>query len=292
MTESVSSVKNEVYIFPQGEGEARRLSSQHPIIARFAGGLIQPTIPKENIKRVADVATGTGAWLIDTAKELNNPTNTYHGFDISVASFPSEIPSDTGKISFLEHNALERFPIEFHGQFDLINIRMVVQAFKSAEVPKVISNLMEILRPGGFLQWGDLLWKDTESVPPNDDLEAVMKLGRKHMKFHGVTENLPALVESTMKELGMQDVVLARKSADDAVPPLSVKEVDSACVPALLSALPKFLETHLISENEPIDSAVIEAKRVELSNRFNEAYANGYTLIWFFCVVVGRKPLE
>ncbi|KLJ12912.1 hypothetical protein EMPG_09448 [Blastomyces silverae] len=268
-----------------------RLTNQHPVFVRWAGGLIQPAVPKDGIKRVADVATGTGAWLIDTAKELNNPTNVYQGFDITAASFPSDTPSGIGSFNFSQHNAIERFPAEFHSQFDLINVRLAIQAFKAADVPKVVSNLVEMLRPGGYLQWGDLSWIDTKVEPPHEDLEVVLELSRKHMRFHGVAENLPTLVESTMRELGMQDVLLAKKSTRDAIPPLNVQEEEGASKPALLAMLPKVLETQMLSENKPIDATEIEAKRVELAGRFERAFASGYTLAWYFCLVVGKKPL-
>ncbi|PGG99332.1 hypothetical protein GX51_06368 [Blastomyces parvus] len=291
MPESTSSSKNEAYAFGQGKAEISRLTNQHPLFVQWAGGLIQPAIPKEDIKRVADVATGTGAWLIDVAKELNNPTNVYQGFDITTASFPSDIPSGIGSFNFSLHNAVERFPAEFHGQFDLINVRLVIQAFKAADVPKIMSNLVEILRPGGFLQWGDLSWIDTKLDPPHEDVEVVLELSRKHMKFHGVAQNLPAIVESTMRELGMQDVRLVKKSMSESVPPLHPKVAEMASKSALLAMLPKVLETQMLSENKPVDAAEIEAKRTELADRFEQALANGSVLYWYFCLIVGKKPL-
>ncbi|OJD16844.1 hypothetical protein AJ78_03034 [Emergomyces pasteurianus Ep9510] len=261
-------------------------------MVRWAGGLIDPAIPKNDIKRVADVATGTGDWLIDTAKELNNPTNVYKGFDISAAQFPSDLPKGIGSFEFVQHNVLERFPAEFHSQFDLINIRLVVQAFKAAEIPRVISNLIEILRPGGYLQWGDLLWASVEAIPPQEDVGKVLELIRKHMIFHGVPFDLPTLVESTMREAGMQDIILTTKLPADGVPPLSLRDVTDRARPAFLFMLPKVLETQTLSENKTIDAAVIEAQRAEIAARFEQALDNGNNLYVVYCVVVGKKTLE
>ncbi|OAX85125.1 hypothetical protein ACJ72_00497 [Emergomyces africanus] len=292
MADRISTGKNEIYTFQEGEAESRRLANQHPVFVRWAGGLIEPAIPKNEIKRVADVATGTGDWLIDTAIELENPTNVYQGFDISASKFPSDVPNGVGSFEFLQHNALERFPAQFHSQFDLINVRLVIQAFKATEIPVVMSNLVEMLRPGGYLQWGDLLWTEFYADPPQKDVENVLELIRKHMHFYGVALDLPILVESTMREVGMQDIIVKKNLPADAVPPFNPAEVSVQAKPALLSMLHKVLETQMLSENKPIDAAEIESKRVEISNRFEHALASGNNLFCVYCVVVGRKPLE
>ncbi|OJD25011.1 hypothetical protein ACJ73_03629 [Blastomyces percursus] len=53
--------------------------------------------------------------------------------------------------------------------------------------------------------------------------------------------------------------------------------------------LPKVLETQMLSENKPIDIAEIDAKRVELAGRFEQAFASGYYSLVF--LRVGMKPL-
>ncbi|OAT11948.1 hypothetical protein BDBG_07357 [Blastomyces gilchristii SLH14081] len=234
------------------------------------------------------------AWLIDVTNELNNPTNVYQGFDITAASFPSDTPNRIGSFSFSQHNAIERFPAEFHAKFDLINVRLVIQAFKAADVPKVISNLVEMLRPGGFLQWGDLSWIDTKVEPPHEDLEVALELSRKHMRFHGVAEKKIKTQPSYPHRFHHERTGDARctprkKSTREAVP--NAEEEESASKPALLAMLPKVSETQMLSENKPVNTAEIDARRVELAGRFEQAFASGYTLTWYFCLIVGKKPL-
>ena len=46
---------------------------------------------------------------------------------------------------FKVHNMTRHFPAEYHGQFDLVNIRLVVQGLKAANVALVISNALQLL---------------------------------------------------------------------------------------------------------------------------------------------------
>ena len=39
---------------------SHRLDQQHRVFTRLADGLIHPSIPKQQIRKIADVATGTG----------------------------------------------------------------------------------------------------------------------------------------------------------------------------------------------------------------------------------------
>lgn len=88
----------------------------------------------------------TRIWLFDVARELNNPNNRYDGFDISDLQFPSEVPTGPGSINLTVHDMTKRFPEEYHGKYDLVNVRLVVQALKGVLVPTAISNLTELLR--------------------------------------------------------------------------------------------------------------------------------------------------
>jgi hypothetical protein len=84
--------------------------------------------------------------LIDIARKLNSPDNNYHGFDISAVQFPSDVTQGFGTFNFTVHDFTKRFPVEYHSQFDLVNVRLVVQALKSKDVASVVSNLLELLR--------------------------------------------------------------------------------------------------------------------------------------------------
>ena len=75
--------------------KSTRLNTQHDFIKQACDGhALHPSIPKESILNVADVATGTGVWLQDVASQLsaipspNGQKRHFHGFDIQDAQFP------------------------------------------------------------------------------------------------------------------------------------------------------------------------------------------------------------
>lgn len=84
--------------------------------------------------------------MFDVARELNNPDNHYDGFDISDLQFSSDVPAGVGSIKLTVHDMTKRFPEQYHGKYDLVNIRLVVQALKADLVATVLSNITELLR--------------------------------------------------------------------------------------------------------------------------------------------------
>ena len=64
------------------------MDAQHLIYPRALPNLIHPKITLPADARIADIATGTGAWLLDVAREF--PDNCHlDGFDINLAQFPN-----------------------------------------------------------------------------------------------------------------------------------------------------------------------------------------------------------
>lgn len=77
------------YIFQRDCMASTRLNSQHLVWQRELGFLLHPDIPElPDGAIVADVATGTGAWLLDAAE--TRPKVKFDGFDISLAQCPAK----------------------------------------------------------------------------------------------------------------------------------------------------------------------------------------------------------
>lgn len=94
---------------------------------------------------LADILSSS-VWLLDVAKTLCRHDALYVGFDISSLQFPTpaSLPPE-GSFMFKVHDMTRHFPAEYHAQFDLVNIRLVVQALKAANVALVISNALQLL---------------------------------------------------------------------------------------------------------------------------------------------------
>lgn len=79
------------------------------------------------------------------ARLLNNSSNRYHDFDISALQFPEAADHNIEHLEFTEHDIRKPFMAKYHGQFDLVNVRLVGQALQASDVKRVVSNLAELL---------------------------------------------------------------------------------------------------------------------------------------------------
>jgi len=100
--------------------------------------------------KVADIATGTGIFLLDLAKILPAASE-LHGFDISPAQFPqADVPAN---IQFHLADAKKPFPSEFHEKFDVVHLRLLIPAMSGDDWETVTQNVCMLLKPGGAIQW-------------------------------------------------------------------------------------------------------------------------------------------
>ncbi|KAH7371769.1 hypothetical protein BKA64DRAFT_689469 [Cadophora sp. MPI-SDFR-AT-0126] len=139
--------------------ESKRLNIQHHFINAFGPPeQIHPSIPKDQIIRVADIATGTGIWLEHLSAILSktplsgDSPRQYVGFDISRDFFPSSYDSS---FRYVQHNVLRSFPEEHLGKYDLVHVRLLIAALKEDEIPIALENVLELLAPGGYIQWDE-----------------------------------------------------------------------------------------------------------------------------------------
>lgn len=89
---------------------------------------------------IADFATGTGIWAVETAKTLS-PSSHFDGFDISDAQFPApaQLPAN---VKLHQHNILHPLPEQYVGKYDLINVRALVLGLANGEWEIAIKNLV------------------------------------------------------------------------------------------------------------------------------------------------------
>ena len=83
-------------------------------------------------------------WLIDVAQHLPAGAKLY-GFDLSSAQFPRSewLPSN---VRLTVQDAFAEVPSEWHGKFDIVNMRFMITLLGSAEkYQKLISNIRLLL---------------------------------------------------------------------------------------------------------------------------------------------------
>jgi SAM-dependent methyltransferase len=116
---------------------------------------VHPTVVHRLVPgcKVADVGTGTAVFLQDLSKHVNDPSIQLYGFDISTDQFPppSQLASN---ITLKVGDAKSGFLKEYHGQFDIVHLRLLYAATTCVQDwHDIAQNAMALLKPGGHLQW-------------------------------------------------------------------------------------------------------------------------------------------
>lgn len=152
------------YMLGRGLGPSLRLLAQHWLWKSHYGWNLYPghrytphdqeQAEKHEPQRIADLATGNGIWLIEEA--ALHPSNLYYGFDINTAAFP---PKETLPANLtLQHlDATAPVPPEHIGVFDVVHIRLLVPAVRANDPRPILRNALAMLKPGGLLQWGEII---------------------------------------------------------------------------------------------------------------------------------------
>ncbi|PHH65880.1 hypothetical protein CDD81_1249 [Ophiocordyceps australis] len=136
----------------RSEREADRLNEQFDLFTSNIGYLVHPRIKAALGSKpwVADVGTGTGIFLQRLDELQAFPGAVMHGWDLSSVMFPSPVP-DHMTLSLLDLK--QPIPKELHNKYDLVHARMLSVAFEPSERTPAVANAVQLLKPGGWLQW-------------------------------------------------------------------------------------------------------------------------------------------
>ncbi|RYP76851.1 hypothetical protein DL771_001587 [Monosporascus sp. 5C6A] len=92
-------------------------------------------------------------WLFDVAETVSKSTRLV-GLDISfkAAPPPATLPSN---VTLRHWDVRDDVPEDLINAFDIVHLRFFSFVVMNEEVPGVVEKLYKLLRPGGYLQWGD-----------------------------------------------------------------------------------------------------------------------------------------
>lgn len=208
------------YSLPRDASESTRLNTQHEVYVSAAGYVLHPRIASslKGDVRVAEVATGTGVWLKDLAS--SSPSNwTFTGLDMSAAQFPQakDIPKNT---TFEVLNILEPVPAKHRGQYDILHMRLLVCGLTGDDWTTAASNALQLLRPGGWLQWHEGDFADLEALQnvPGARTTATQRLltdaVHGHRAYGKLRKGDVANLIGTVKHAGFEDCEDDRCSSD------------------------------------------------------------------------------
>ncbi|OCL03346.1 S-adenosyl-L-methionine-dependent methyltransferase [Glonium stellatum] len=145
----------DTYVLSRNHAAASRLNYQFYLWKDTLGFNLHPNIPTPKPDaRIADVATGTGIWLLDLAHSLPKSVQ-LDGFDIDISQSPPAqwLPPN---VNIRTWDLFQDVPTDFVGKFDIVHVRLIGLAVKDNNPLQVVSALHKLLKPGGYLQWDEM----------------------------------------------------------------------------------------------------------------------------------------
>ncbi|KAJ5518968.1 hypothetical protein N7453_001390 [Penicillium expansum] len=271
------------YLLVRNMAESERLEMQYKAWQANIGYLLHPAIKQHDRMRIADVGTGTGIWLRDLAAVLPI-TCQLDGFDLSDVMFPRKnaLPEN---ITFHHQNLLEPFPDEYLGEYDVVNVRVMLVALSDVEWEPAVRNLMTLLKPGGHLQWIDCpahecVLKGEPEGKRATTARYALDVFQRTLVSLGKTPNVAAL-HGTFQKSGLESCEERIYTLDN---PGTREDLNLTVVGGIQHFLTAALKMHKLDEIQSVDqiTALREAMLSDL-----------HSLACYFCfdvfVIVGRK---
>ncbi|CAI7650992.1 unnamed protein product [Penicillium glandicola] len=148
--------------------EAQRLDEQFDLLTENIGYLLHPSVRDKMHPhaRVADIATGTAAFLRDLAHDW--PDAMLNGYDISTSLYPhvSTLPKN---VTLYLLDVLKDVPVHLYAQFDIVHVRLIAAGLTGSEWLRVVRNLARLLKPGGAMQWEECDFTNVRHLPGRPD---------------------------------------------------------------------------------------------------------------------------
>lgn len=174
------------HIHSRCAASARQPSGQTDYL-RIVGHVLQPSITRSftSTTRIADVGTGTGILLLELASIA--PASVHlDGYDISSAHFPPP-GSYPRNVSFHIQDARIRFPLALRGVYDVVHLRLLAAGMREDDWQRVAVNALELLKPGGAIQWVEADHSNMFEVPfkglPSSTTQALTYWGTRILEL-------------------------------------------------------------------------------------------------------------
>ncbi|KAI1392525.1 S-adenosyl-L-methionine-dependent methyltransferase [Hypoxylon trugodes] len=165
------------YVLARDYLDNSRLNLYHYHWIDVFGYRTHPKIPIDGSDlRIADVGTGTGVWLTDLGARLPSSVQ-LDALDVSFHALPPKewLPQNvTVRHWDVKGDVLD----DLVGVYDVVNMRNFVFVIKNDEIKHVLANLLKILKPGGYLQWGESDIHDwrIDKIHPDNKTDAHKRL--------------------------------------------------------------------------------------------------------------------
>jgi SAM-dependent methyltransferase len=154
----------------------------------------------------------TGFWLRDLARQLPSKDLALFGVDIGSALFPAPGAAASGPQAQLRsHDIRTPFPESWgwKDNFDVVHQRLLIWGIKASEWPVVISNLVDVLKPGGYIQLVEAEWIDPANPASEETRPELAKqaaLQRWSTESFGMDIDIAYKLEKLLSDAGLEDV--------------------------------------------------------------------------------------
>ncbi len=141
------------YLLPKDDEEIHRLDFQHYMLKGALGGNFSAPVERPNA--ILDVATGTGRWAIEMARQF--PRATVTGLDIvppppDDAANPSYAPGQRpANYVFRQGDMFAGLPFD-DNSFDFVHQRLVYAGVPAAKWPPLARELIRVCNYGGWVE--------------------------------------------------------------------------------------------------------------------------------------------
>lgn len=117
---------------------------------------LQPQKEHDPPLRIADLCCGTGVWLTQIARSpLIHASTELYAFEKNLAGLPPQ--EWYPRLNSQVYDIFEEPEKELQDTFDVVNVSLTLSFIRDDAFPKVLSNVLKLLRPGtGWLQWTEL----------------------------------------------------------------------------------------------------------------------------------------
>ncbi|KAI0445779.1 hypothetical protein F4803DRAFT_506399 [Xylaria telfairii] len=191
------------YAMAQDPEELGRLTLQHQLLkAEMGQTLVFPLIEfRGEALKVLDSGCANGLWLRDLRSSLHDgDKHSYTGIDIETSFFPR---NPEPWLQLVNQSMQRPFPDDWKDHFDLVHMRFGLPAAMEWGPKRVVSNLVSVLKPTGWIQLVEADWTDVSGCGPM--LSETFLLFRRVFSKMGIGEFTQKL-EGWLSEEGLQSV--------------------------------------------------------------------------------------
>jgi SAM-dependent methyltransferase len=261
-----------------------RLSLQHYVCYTRMGHLLHPKveafIKSRSSPKILDLGTGTGIWAVEASRTF--PAATVTGLDIADNQFP---PRGTlsKNLNFAKYSFFDPIPEDLMGVFDVVHISFINAALYRGGRDTVMKNVSQLLKPGGWIQWREILSDpdiliDPNTLQPAGELQSTVFADKMVGGFFSFQDWVKDMPKYLADEGGFVDNEMVVPAMD----------------PTLLS-----LETQLLLWNtleamttmgQALGTQEAQKGAADAIADTEKKVAEGNVLHWHFMFGVGRKP--